>query len=939
MNRFTADFSSSIGSSVADTPPRSKDLFGGPELASTTPLAPPPSLHYGSSRLGTGGSKPLFQKSSPVSTRQAPIFDRQDPQTGYNGSSKPKSRLFQTTFNSSVGSSYPDDIQDEFSEDETFEQETEKDRSFASRSNVTSLMKFSTNSPRKSLARSTRVKPERNPSHLPRTGQPGLVPGFARDLGAKAKKAWIDRNDGLILDTEDALQQLFEEVHNSMIDDISLVDVNTEVNQLLEIWQRHIHPDPHNENSPPIGPPDSAPAVEKANYIASFLLSIRHPQSGQRGRPVATPKAILDWLNDRHVSYEPLYRNVTSHPINATASEMFWDAVLGLTLRGKLQDVMRLLAEADFKYAFTSVDDGAGEQGYRGSQLQTIQSIVYRARQILNACPAGLGNWETTSKDWEMYRELIQTELETMDQLAGRAPDEDDEDDDLFGGQNSEMDSPGRQSQNSRHLPWSVYRGIHTMMSMLMGSTEDIISQSQDWLEASCALTAWWDGSSDQQIAQWSADVSRASARSPDRGSDVDPYLGRLRDAFLCVTDSESKISLTVSSVSAVEVGLGCALEGNVQGVITILQTMSLCFTSAVAEVGSAAGWLNDGSKPASGFSSEDLMVLNYDAGKDSIVNKDNILQEYAGLLFGRQNLRNSTGESIEGWEMSLGVLRRMDKVERMRESITELLNQLDVADQRRAEKVINLCSDLGLVEEARKISERFGDHLVSNTSSYGLALLCYAKSHSSHKIQQLTDLLISYCLVQSRAYPTDDEMDAGLHSLVDTPRAAFADIAQVDPEAAAHLQFYMVGYACIRRFYSLRDATSKAAKLGLTARKRAATKALVAAINSAADSIYGGLYDSSRESAIQIDGLLTLLGEATALLAKNQDAGTYTSEQLYALLAAIEDLETVSERVYSAADDCMQAAMRNYSGSMPPSPRDMLKKSMSSGTNSNFQL
>ena len=935
MNRFTADYSSSLGSSVADTPPRpTKDLFGEP--ASTTPLAPPPSQPFGSSRLGTGGTKPLFQKSSPTSTRRAPLFQSQNIQSRQNGTSaKPKSRLFQTSFNSSIGSAYPQDAHDGFPADDIFNEEIDDQPSFASRGNVTSLMKFSANSPRRSMARSTRKHTERHLSQLSRQGQPDFVPGLARDLGARAKKTVVDRDDELILDTEVELQQLYDETHVSMLEEAPEAIIDSKVHQLLMLWQRNIDTSQDPENEASIGPPASASAVERAHYIASLLLTLRQPQHG--GRPIATPKAILDWLEDHHVSYEAVYQAVASDTTNVTASELFWDAVLGLTLRGKIQNVMRLLAEADFKYAATSVDDGSEEPGYRGSQLQAVQSAIYRTRQILNACPASSGNWDTTSEEWELYRGVVQTELDRLEQQSGRAPDEDE--DDSARVHRPRMDPMGRQSQSSRNLPWTIYQAVSTMLCILLGSSAEIMSQSQDWLEASCALTVWWDGSSsDQNIARWSADVSRASRRSPSDDDSSDPYLARLRDAFLCVTDPQSKDSFPINAMSPAEVGVGCALQGSVQGVVTILKTLSLCLTSAIAEVGSTAGWLNEVLPPPTGLNSKDLMVLSYGAGREQI-SKDEVLQDYAVSLFGRDDLRSPTGESIEGWEMSLGILRRMDDTELMDECITDLLNQLDVTEQWRAEKVINLCTDLNLPEAARRISERFGDHLVNNTTSYGLALLCYAKSHSSRKIQQLTDLLVSYCLVQSRAYPSDEEMDAGLHSLIDTPKAAFADIAEVDPEAAAHLQFYMVGYACIRRFYSLRDENTGSSKLGLPARKRAAAKALIAAINSAADCIYGGLYDASRQSAIQVDGLLTLLGEATALLSQSNDSATYTSSQLYALLAAIEDLETVSERVYAAADECLQASMRNYEGSAPPSPREMLKKSMSSGTNSNFSF
>ena len=228
------------------------------------------------------------------------------------------------------------------------------------------------------------------------------------------------------------------------------------------------------------------------------------------------------------------------------------------------------------------------------------------------------------------------------------------------------------------------------------------------------------------------------------------------------------------------------------------------------------------------------------------------------------------------------------------------------------------------------------------------MSLCCATQEVTNHtRLRQSTDHLISYCLVQSRAYPPEDEIDDGLRALVENPKTAFADIAEFDPDAAASLQFFTAGYACIRRFYNLRDDQDCASKsgrnkpLGPLARRRTAAKALLAAINSAADSIYGGLYDDTRESAIQIDGLLTLLGEVAALLSPENSTSkrVFTSEQMLGLLAAIEDLETVSSRVYDQVEECLQASLRTYHGSLPPSPHAMLKKSMSSGTNSNFSF
>lgn len=133
-------------------------------------------------------------------------------------------------------------------------------------------------------------------------------------------------------------------------------------------------------------------------------------------------------------------------------------------------------------------------------------------------------------------------------------------------------------------------------------------------------------------------------------------------------------------------------------------------------------------------------------------------------------------------------------------------------------------------------------------------------------------DLLISLCLVQSVAYPPKPELDSQLRSLLYEPAAALSDIAAVDNEAAAMLQFYFSGYATLRNYYDIRDEEvnlepGQKPKHRPLARRRAAAKALTAVIGSAADSIYGGLYDHDRKTAVQVDGLLVLLGEALPLI------------------------------------------------------------------------
>lgn len=129
-------------------------------------------------------------------------------------------------------------------------------------------------------------------------------------------------------------------------------------------------------------------------------------------------------------------------------------------------------------------------------------------------------------------------------------------------------------------------------------------------------------------------------------------------------------------------------------------------------------------------------------------------------------------------------------------------------------------------------------------------------------------DLLISLSLVQSLAYPPTSSLDNNLRALLFLPEKSLDEIAESDREAAGILHRYLTGYATLRKFYDLRDEevnlkNGKKPTLKPIARKRAAMGALLAVIDSAADNIHGGLYDEQRGSIVQVDGLLTLLGEA----------------------------------------------------------------------------
>lgn len=143
-----------------------------------------------------------------------------------------------------------------------------------------------------------------------------------------------------------------------------------------------------------------------------------------------------------------------------------------------------------------------------------------------------------------------------------------------------------------------------------------------------------------------------------------------------------------------------------------------------------------------------------------------------------------------------------------------------------------------------------------------------YARSHSHRKVKKVFDLLISLSIVHSMAFPPVASLDDRLKGLISDPEINLGVVAYHDQKAARILHLYLTGYATLRKFYDFRDQEHKVKdgekpQLRPLARKRASAAALIAVVSSAADNIFGGLYDESRDSVVHVDGLLALLGEA----------------------------------------------------------------------------
>lgn len=202
-----------------------------------------------------------------------------------------------------------------------------------------------------------------------------------------------------------------------------------------------------------------------------------------------------------------------------------------------------------------------------------------------------------------------------------------------------------------------------------------------------------------------------------------------------------------------------------------------------------------------------------------------------------------------------------------------------------------------------------------------------------------MLNLLISYSLVQSTAYPAEKDLDQELKNLLRDRTATLEKCAKQDLEAAQLLGRMLSGYATLRKFYEFRDAekletlpTSK-----LLALKKQAAVALVAVISSADDNIRGGLYDESRDAVVSEDFILALLGEATVFI--NQSPAVITLDQIDILMKAIEDIQTVGTRVYSVCDDFFGLVLSSGQGLKGSTPADLMTKSTNSLSGSSYMM
>lgn len=821
--------------------------------------------------------------------------------------------------------------------------------------------------------------------------QDSAVPGIARNMAARMGIAKICETDDFIVKTEEILQEEFYgiDVADTTHDQAMKAALPEVSESLSQFWRSRR--DLEMANAPPmqdviigVGPADNAPALHKSIFLAALLLQLHHPptatgkqalaitrldrsfphsksvqDSSTPANPTAFPKILVDWMEKEHNAYQSTINEIQALHPNPTAHSNYWDIIHICTVRGKLSEAIRILRRSNFQFARTAREDGQGDEGYNSVQVKNIERVINRAIQVLELCPALQDdNWNVTGNDWILFRRRIQQAMEDLSTFAEARDRDLDSTQSAFGESNFGLLSTTMSlTQSTRRaesrVPWTVYQKLKVMYGILLGEAMEILSSAQDWVEATVGLTVWWNGDDDDDIAVSSLAQTRHSLRpSQSRGPrlvDVNPnpaYLRRLTCAFAWATDDAGDDLFQINSMNPVEVGLASLFEGNVAGVIGLLRGWSLPVVSAVAELASVGGWFETSV-------GNNLMDLDLDDDDRSLLNghsiqgppmtRDTILMEYADALSQKAEIRRDNRKAAyEGWELSIILLSRLDDDSVAQRRVGKLLNELELNSDSRINKILDICQDFNMVKEAQSITERYADNIAESSENYGTALVYYARAHRHKKVKIILDLLISLSLVHSTAFPKLSALDQNLRALLFTPEQSVRQLAQMDPKAAEMLHTYLTGYATLRKFYDLRDeeATLKEGqkpKGSLNVRKSAAATTLLAVISSAADNIHGGLYDENRGSVVQIDGLLSLLGESLVFV--NQAKSVLSLPQCFALLKAIEDLQTVTSRVYAQCEACFRSTLDAYQGRRAPAPsRELLKKTMSS-MSSSFSL
>ncbi|PHH59973.1 hypothetical protein CDD81_2332 [Ophiocordyceps australis] len=753
---------------------------------------------------------------------------------------------------------------------------------------------------------------------------------FARNIYSEQEPARVTESPELILKTENLVYCLYEE-GIGVEDNAERLDASLgKVSRLVQLWNDYVGclPQPEGEDFASIGPSFRAEPFEKAAYIANLVLRMHHTRfSDDPGNDKAPPlpEILLDWLQVSHNLYPNQTNDISRYKPSPACHVMFWQTLRCALLRGKVSDVVQLLRNA----CWENVRVGSqGDEAYSGQALENIRRFVGAACDVLKQCPGIRCDWDIWNRSWTLFRVQARGALEKLTIFAeGEASSS-------IGRKSQSMSTMARKA--SSQIPWDVYENLQSIYGIVLGKQNAILDTAQDWCEATIGLFAWLDDDSPRQKHGLSQSLGFGASSGFSYSTD---YLDRLASAFHRVLTSD----LSPNILNPVEVAIASAFEGNVEAVVGCLRTWSLPVAASVAEIAALGHWLPPPQPakplPTDTLGMEDLELLGVlPPTVDEVEGiKDTTLIVYARELAGIEHL----SADKYGWELAIQILGRMDSATRSEQVIGELLRDLlDTLTENSSatvDKMWRLLNDLGMLVFASETALTYAEILVNNSHRFGDALWYFALAHRAERVRDILNLLMSYSLLRSAAYPAEDDLDQGLKSLLYKRTETLEQRAKQDLDAAQLLGRMLSGYATLRKFYELRERVKGEEKCHVKAMalKRKAAQALVIVISSSADSIRGGIYDETREAVVCEDFLLALLGEATVFV--NQSPTMVSLEEIGILIRAIEDVQTVGSTIYDVCDEFFALVLGSAQGLKGSTPADLMTRSTNSLGSSSY--